>query len=150
MGSLKQSLQKADKNARSRAEKYRAIDQGFDRHVGRFSRFIWPFREKWLLVVVGSLFLCDYASTYFSLLNSDNYEDGPLAGWALRVGGFGMLFLVDIIAAGIFSFLAVLARHLYRRAGFQGYGRAAFVVLLAPYVIRTSIVVVNNIILGLR
>ena len=136
--------------ARSRAEKYREIDQGFDRPVGRLSRYIWPFRETWLLVVVGSLFVLDYISTHIALQNANNYEDGPLAGWALRTGGFGLLFLIDVVAAGMFSLMAMLARYLYRKFGFPGYGRAAFIMLLAPYVVRTTIVVINNFILGFR
>jgi hypothetical protein len=148
--SLKQSFRNMNKAARARAERNREIDQSFDRHVGRLSRIVWPFREVRLLVVIGSLFILDYISTYLALKNANNYEDGPLAGWALRTGGFGLLLLVDVIAAVVFALLAMLARYLYRRSGFQGYGRAAFVVLLLPYVIRTTIVVINNFILAVH
>jgi hypothetical protein len=148
--SLKQSFRNMNKAARSRVERNRAIDQGLDRHVGRFSRIVWPFRRMWLLVVVGSLFVLDYTSTFFAMQNADVSEDGPLAGWALRTGGFGLLFLVDIVAAVVCVFIAVTARYLYRKSGFPGYGRAAFVFLLIPYVIRTTIVVINNFILVFR
>jgi len=93
-------------------------------------------------------FILDYISTYFALQNANTYEDGPLAGWALRTGGFPLLFLVDITAAGTLSLVALGSRFLYGRSGFKGYGRAAFIVVLLPYVIRTLIVVVNNVVLG--
>jgi len=130
-------------------EKYKAIDRGFDRPVGRISRFIWPPREEWLLLVVGALFLLDFGSTYLALQHAEISEDGPLAAWALETGGFGLLFFIDIVAAVVFAGIAMLARLIYRKQGLLGYGRAAFVFLLMPYIIRTAVVVVNNFVLGL-
>ena len=135
----------------SAGEKSRAKDRSFDRPVEAFSRLLWPIRERWLLVVVFSLCLLDYASTYAALELSGNanvHEAGPLAGWALDTGGFAFLFVVDLAAAGTLSLVALAARYLYTRAGFRGYGRAAFVVALAAYVVRTAIVVINNLVVG--
>ncbi len=148
--SWKQSIRTRNEAARARGERYRQIDRSFDRPVGRISRFLWPFREDWLLLVVGSLFLLDYISTYLALQHVEVTEEGPLAAWALETGGFGFLFFIDLIAAVVFALLAFLARFLYRRAGLPGYARAAFVFLLVPYIIRTAVVVINNFILGLR
>jgi hypothetical protein len=148
--SFKKSFRNLNKAGQSFAEKSRETDRGLDRHVERLSRFIWPARETWLLVVVGFLILLDYTSTYIALQNANMYEDGPLAAWALRMGGFPLLLLVDIAAAGVLSSVAIVARFLYRRAGCKGYGRAAFVIILAPYIVRTVYVVINNIILGFR
>ena len=145
---LTESVRNFRRTMESAGERSRQKDRGFDPYVGAFSRFFWPFRETWLLVVVGSLFILDYTSTYFGLQNANVFEDGPLAAWALRTGGFGFLFVVDMVAAVTVSAVAITARYLYGRFGVRGYGRAAFVVLLAPYVVRTSYVVVNNIILA--
>ena len=137
-----------NKTGQSLAEKTREIDRGLDWHVEKLSKFIWPIREIWLLFVVGYLFILDYISTYFALQNANTCEDGLIAGWALRTGGFPLLFLADMIAAGTLSLVALGARFLYHRSGFKGYGRAAFVVVLVPYALRTLIVVVNNFVLG--
>jgi hypothetical protein len=75
-------------------------------------------------------------------------EKGPLAGWALRMGGFPFLLLVDVLAAVAMSAIAISTRYLYLRSGLSGYARAAFVVLLLPYVVTTAIAVVNNVRLG--
>ena len=135
----------------SAGEKSREKDRSFDRPVGAFSRFLWPVQEKWLLVVVFSLCLLDYASTFAALRLSGStnvYEDGPLAGWALDTGGFGLLFIVDMAAAATLSLIAIAARYFYTRAGLKGYARAAFVVALAAYVVRTTIVVISNFVVG--
>jgi hypothetical protein len=148
--SWKQSIKVRNEAARDRGERLRQIDRGFDRPVGKISRCIWPLREEWLLLVVGTLFLLDYISTYLGLQHVEISEEGPLAAWALETGGFAFLFLIDLVAAVVFALLAFLVRFLYRRAGLPGYARAAFVFLLVPYIVRTTFVVINNFILGFR
>jgi hypothetical protein len=130
--------------------KSREIDRGLGQYAERLSRHLWPWRERWLMAVVGVLAILDFASTYAILeLSSKNnvYESGLLAFWALDRGGFSCLFLVDILAAVVLSIAALTARHIYIRHGFKGYGRAAFVFLLAPYIILALAAVVNNIIM---
>jgi len=77
-------------------------DRASERYVEAVSRFLWPWRESWLLALVGLVAVLDYASTYAVLELSGNeyvYEGGPLASWALQMGGFTGLFLVDMAAA---------------------------------------------------
>ena len=73
------------------------------------------------------------------------YEGGPLASWALQIGGFTSLFLVDMVAASALLLTAITVRFLYSRFGFKGYGRTAFVVVLVPYAVVTMAVIFNNV-----
>ncbi len=133
--------------------KSREIDRGLGRYAEVLSRFLWPWRELWLLVVVGSLSILDFVSTYALLELSGKeqvYESGYLASWALEKGGFGFLFLVDIAAAVVIILVALASRYLYTKYGFRGYGRAAFVCLLIPYVVIAAFAIINNIILTFR
>ena len=86
------ALQNFRARAQASAERNRQRDRSFDRFAEKLSRFLWPFKERWLVVVVGSLFATDYFSTYLALRNANNFEDGPLAAWALNTGGFALLF----------------------------------------------------------
>jgi hypothetical protein len=70
-----------------------------------------------------------------------------MAAWALRIGGFLYLFVIDVIAAVVLSLIALIARYLYNKHGFTGYGRAAFVFILTPYIVITLFAVANNIFL---
>jgi len=117
--------------------------------VERSSKILWPWRERNLVILVFILTLLDYASTCAALeLSGNDYEEGGLlAGWVLRVGGFGWLFLVDIGVVIGMSLIAVTARTLYFKFGFPGFGRAAFVALLIPYAVVAVAAVVNNIVL---
>jgi hypothetical protein len=138
------------KSAKAMLEKSREIDRGMGKYAEKFSRFLWPWREQWLLLVVVILAILDFASTYILLELShrnDVYESGLLAIWALDRGGFSYLLLVDIIAAVVLSLAALIARHLYTQKGYPGYGRAALVFLLAPYIFIALFAIVNNIIL---
>ena len=131
-------------------DKSRAIDRGLDRHVEKFSRFIWPWRERWLLAIIGILVVLDFTSTYIVLeivQKPGVYESGLMAVWALSRGGPTFLLLVDVIAALVLSSAALAARYLYARRGFKGYSRAAFVFLLSPYIVIASIAIVNNTVL---
>ena len=135
------------------AEKNRQKDRSFDRNFDSLSRSFWPFRETWLLAIVGLFAILDFLSTYvvLELIRKPHIvESGPLAGWALRSGGFGLLLLVDIASIGILSLVAFAARYLFQRFGFKGYGRAAFMVVLVPYIVRLVIVIINNVALGFR
>jgi len=130
-------------------DKAREIDSGLGRYAERLSRFIWPWRERWLLLVVGLLAILDFTSTYIVLeliKKNDVYERGPLAVWALDIGGFPFLLLVDIVAVLVLSLAAITARYQYIKHGHKDYGRAALVFLLATYVIIAPIAIVNNII----
>ena len=137
-------------SARARLNRAREIDRGLGRYAKRLSRFLWPWRERWLLAVVALLAILDFTSTYILLeLSRKNgvYESGLLAMWAVDRGGFGFLLLVDMIAALLLSLAAFTARYLYIKHGFAGYGRAAFVFLLTPYIIMAAVAIINNIVL---
>ncbi|MEE9202199.1 MAG: hypothetical protein V3U31_03255 [Dehalococcoidia bacterium] len=138
--------------ARERLRKSRERDRSMERHFEALSRRLWPWRLSLLVWVVVLLAVLDHASTYALLELSGNqqvYESGPLARWALRLGGFEVLLIVDIAAAGMLSFTAVLVRHLYSRRGFAGFGRAAFVLLLVPYTVIALAAIYNNLLLTL-
>jgi hypothetical protein len=141
------------KSYRDRLNKAREIDKGLGRYAERLSRFIWPWRELWLLAVAGSLSILDFLSTYALLGLSgkvDVYESGRLAVWALDKGGFFLLLLVDVVVVGALSLAALVVRYVYTRNGFRDYGRAAFVFLLMPYVFVAAFAIVNNTILLVR
>jgi hypothetical protein len=133
--------------ARERWRRSLERDRKMERSLEGLSRRVWPWR-LWLLVgLVAVLALLDHLSTYAVLELSgreDVFERGILAGWALRLGGFRMFFYVDIAAVALLSLLAVAVRHLYSRYGFAGFGRAAFVLLLAPYAIIALAAIYNN------
>jgi hypothetical protein len=136
--------------ARERLRKSLERDRSLERQVEALSHRLWPWRLSLLVWVVVLLAVLDHAST-FALLELSGKphfsEGGPLASWALGIGGFRMLLLVDIAAAGLLSGTAVLVRHLYSRYGFAGFGRAAFVLLLAPYTVIALAVVYHNLLL---
>jgi hypothetical protein len=140
------------KAMQSLADRNRQRDRGFDRHAGKISRFVWPLREVWLPATVAFLCIMDFTSTYVNLAlirNPHVFERGPLAGWALRTGGFPFLLLIDLVAAATMSAVAIAVRYGYARSGLHGYGRAAFVFVLLPYAITTTVVVINNVALFL-
>jgi hypothetical protein len=126
-------------------------ERPLERPLERVSRKLWPWSEAKLVRYVILLAAMDYLSTYVFLEISPNRhlrEGGPLAGWALRTGGFGKLFLVDAAIVLILISLAIGFRWLYGRLGFGGLGRTAFVFLLVPYFVVTLAVVYNNILLA--
>lgn len=146
-------LQRLLRSAKARVKKSFERDRSVERYFEAFSRLIWPWRESCLLVVVGFLCILDYTSTYLALVLSGKdhvYENGPMARWALQTGGFALLFLVDLAAAGALSLVAISSRFLYSTYGFRGFGRTAFVVLLEPYVVIAAIAIINNFVLALR
>ena len=137
--------------ARERLNKSLERDRRVEGALDALSRKVWP-RPLWMLVVlVTVLASLDHLSTFVVLGLSgreDVYERGIVAAWALRLGGFPMLLYVDIAAVGVLSFAAVSARYLYTRYGFAGFGRAAFVLLLAPYAIIALAAIYNNLLLN--
>jgi hypothetical protein len=138
------------KSIKAILNKSREIDRGLGRYAEAISYFLWPWQELRLLIVIGSLCIIDYFSTYAALALSSNnniYERGHLAAWALENGGFLFLLVIDIVAVVVISIVALVIRYLYFKRGFRDYGRAAFVFLLIPYIVITALAIVNNIIL---
>jgi hypothetical protein len=135
---------------KGRLRKAAERDRRAERYVETASRFLWRWRESWLLAFVAFAALMDYASTYAILaLSGKSYlnEAGSLARWALDKGGFAGLFLADLAAVFAISLLAITLRFILSRFGFRGFGRAAFVFLLVPYVVVAMVAVINNLIL---
>jgi hypothetical protein len=119
-----------------------------DRYVYRASRYLWPWGELRLVALVCLVAILDYTSTYAVLEISGKtnvYEEGWLAGWALQTGGFGALLLVDIAAVACLALIAIALQRVCFMFGFRGYGRAAFIVLLVPYVIGAFVAIANNV-----
>jgi len=125
-------------------------DRSSEWYVEALSRSLWPWRESRLLAFVSFLAVLDYVSTYAALELSGNtyvYESGLLVSWALQMGGFTRLFLVDMVTVSLLLLAAVTIRFLHYKFGFKGFGRAAFVVVLVPYAVITMAAVFNNIVL---
>lgn len=135
---------------RARVRKSIERDRSKERYFEAASRSLWPWRESKLLATVSLVALLDYLSTYAFLALSGNMrltEGGPLARWALHQGGLSTLFLIDLAAVAGLAMLAVSTRLLYTRFGFQGFGRAAFVFVLVPYLVIALAAVFNNVVL---
>ncbi len=136
---------------KSRVRKAVERDRHAERYMETASRFLWRWREPWLLAFVVFVALLDYASTYAILaLSGKSYlnEAGSLAGWALEKGGFAGLFLADLAAVFVISLAAITLRFILFRLGFRGFGRAAFVFLLVPYAVVAMVAVINNLVLA--
>jgi hypothetical protein len=69
-----------------------------------------------------------------------------MAKWALAIGGFPILLVVDAAVIGALILFATWVRALYTRSGFPGFGRTAFVFFFVPYSVIILPVVFNNII----
>jgi len=135
---------------KDRVQKSWERDRSLERYVEAASRLAWPWREPWLLPLVGTVAVLDYVSTYAALELSGKgyvYESGALAGWALRMGGFDALLMADIAAVVALLLGATATRFFCLKLGFNGFGRAVFVVLLVPYVVVAVAAAVNNTIL---
>ena len=136
---------------RARQERAHEIDRGLGRYAEKLSRFVWPWPESRLLVMVFVVAISDFLSTYLVLTFKNNaYESGSVAQWALDKGGFFLLLGVDLMVAGVLSLAAIGIRSFYARIKVQGYGRAAFVFILIPYACFAAFAVANNIILLFR
>ena len=126
------------------------VDRSTERYVEAVSRSLWPWGESRLLALVGLLVMLDYLSTFAALELSGNkylYEGGLLANWALQTAGFAGLFLFNIFIISALLLTALTIRFLHFKFGFEGFGRAAFVVMLAPYVVVTMAAIFNNVLL---
>jgi hypothetical protein len=136
---------------KERVRKAAERDRRAERHVEAVSRRLWPWNERRLIALVGIMALLDFITTCAALeLSGKGYsEGGLLAGWALRIGGFGWLFLVDIGAVLALALVAIAVQYLCFSVGFRGYGRATFIVLLLPYAVVAFAAIVNNIVLTL-
>jgi hypothetical protein len=124
------------------------LERSFDPRIEKISRRLWPWHENKLLFFVISLVVLDFCSTFAFLELSGNknlYESGPVARWALEMGGFSRLFLIDLIAACVLMLFAFIVRKAYTSKGFKGYGRIAFILVLVPYIVITIAAVFNNV-----
>ena len=136
--------------ARDRIRRSVERERALEKHFEAASIRLWPWRDSSLVALVALLAILDYLSTYAFLELSGNkllYESGQLASWALRKGGVGLLFWVDMASVSALILLAVSLRSFQFRLGFRGYGRTCFVVLLLPYMVITLAVVFNNVVL---
>jgi magnesium-transporting ATPase (P-type) len=128
-------------------------DKKLERPIEKVSRTMWPWRESKLILFVGLLAVSDYISTFMALRLSANHqisELGLLAKWALSLGGFAQLFLVDATAIGLLILLAFGVRALYNQFGFPGFACAAFIFIFVPYAVIIVPVVINNVFLTFR
>ncbi len=128
------------------------MERKLERPIEALSRVLWPFPESRLILFVSLMATLDYASTFLALELSGNpgiSEVGLIARGVLDKGGFPLLLLVDAIFVAALVSLAFGARYLYKKLGFAGFGRAAFVFVLVPYFAFTIVVVANNIILAI-
>jgi hypothetical protein len=128
-------------------------DKRFDQPIERISRLIWPWTERKLVLFVSLLALLDFISTYAALRLSASqqvYEAGFLAKWALNLGGFPGMFLMDAIAISVLILLASGAKALYNRFGYAGFARSAFVFVFIPYFVIIMPIVINNVLLTFR
>ncbi len=144
---------RAMETARGMIRKSIRRDRGFQNRTEAMSWWLWPWRESRLMGFVGLLAILDYGSTYAFLRlggNSDVYESGLMASWALQRNGFVGLLLADLLAVAAILTVAWSARFAYTKMGFKGFGRAAFVVMLMPYVLITTGVIFNNMVLAFR
>ncbi len=127
-----------------------ARDRAHEPRMAALSKYLWPWRESRLLLLIGLLSVLDYVSTYavLALSGKNNvYEHGPLASWALQRGGFTGLFLIDLGAVSTLVLTAILVQRFLSRFGFDGFGRMGFVLVLVPYVVIAMAAVYNNIVL---
>jgi len=136
---------------RDRARASIERERGLDGRLETISLVLWPYSEARLAFYVVLMAFLDYVSTFAALDLSGNtqvYEAGLVAKWALQTGGFPRLFVADIVMIGTLVCLAVGFRLLYTKLGFQGFGRAAFVLLLTPYFVFITGVVVHNVLVS--
>jgi len=135
---------------KGRLDKAIQRDRSSERYVYAASRFLWPWREYWLIILVGFVAVCDYTSTYIVLELSGRtnvHEVGWIASRVLQSGGFPMLLLVDVAAVAGLSLTALFIRSFCVKFGFEGFGRAIFIILLIPYAVVALIASVNNLLL---
>jgi hypothetical protein len=140
-------MQKMLESIRIRIRRANEQDRKLEQPMERVSRLIWPWQESKLILLIGSLAILDYISTFTAIgLNISHHvhELGSLAKWALDTGGFPVLLLVDAGAIGVLILTAFGVRALYTRFGFPGFARSAFVFIFIPYAVIIMPVIINN------
>ena len=121
--------------------------QPVDRRVGRLIESFWPWPELRLGIVVAVMAMLDYLSTVVVLGfgGARAREVGILASRALEAGGLFGLLLMDLMAVGLLVLTALGIRYLCLRRSSRGLARAAFIIMLVPYVAAAAGAVGNNI-----
>jgi len=133
-----------------RIDKSLERDRALESQMVAAARSLWPWNDWRLPVLSTILVLLDFSSTFACLELSGNtqlYEGGLLAGWALNTGGWPLMLIVDLLAVGTLTGVAFLMRSFFTRKGLSGYGRIAFILVLLPYTVVTFAIVFNNIVL---
>jgi hypothetical protein len=144
---LDKPMQSLLERLKARYEESIKREQKLQHPIEAFARLLWPYSESKLIFYVVVMAIMDFVSTFIALALSGNDqigEAGLLARWALRTGGFPRLLLADIVLIGTLVCLAICSRAFYKRAGFAGFGKAAFIFLLVPYLVVIMGVVINN------
>ena len=129
------------------AERSLERSRAMERRMSIISKAVWPWHHAWLFPLVALLAALDLISTYAFLELSgkpDVYEAGPLAAWALNRGGFNGLYIMNAVAVGSLSLIALAARRYYLKLGLKAFARTAYVVVLVPYALVAFAAVVNN------
>ena len=124
-------------------------DRKFEPSVERVSRYLWPWREAWLVRAAFLVAAVDFLSTYvlLDLSNTPNaYERGILASRALQIDGFRGLLIMNLVAVSAICLVAISARLVYSRFGYYGFARAGFVAAIFPYILAASLAAVNNVV----
>ena len=150
---VRNKLHKILESLKTRLKKANEQDRKLEKPIEKVSRLIWPWPESKLIQFVCILAAMDYASTFAALhfnFSHQVYEFGPLAKWALTLGGFPELLVIDIAVISFLILFASLARALYIRSGFPGFGRSAFVFIFVPYAVVMLPIIFNNIISTFR
>ena len=124
-------------------------DRRFEPSVERVSRYLWPWREAWLVRTAFLVAALDFLSTYalLDLSNKTNaYERGILASRALQIDGYRGLLIMNLAAVGAICLVAIGTRLLYSRFGYHGFARAGFVAAILPYTLAAFLAAVNNVV----
>jgi hypothetical protein len=142
-------MRKILESLKTRVQRANEQDRKLEEPIEKVSRKIWPWPESKLIQFVSLLAMLDFLSIFVALqfnLSHQVYEVGPMAKWALAIGGFPILLIVDAAVIGALVLFATGVRALYTRSGFPGFGRTAIVFFFVPYAVIILPVVFNNII----
>ena len=138
-------------NAKNRLKTNIERQRNLEPHILTISQALWPYTELKLVFYIGVLAVLDFTSTFVALELSGSkqiYEAGFLAKWALQIGGFPGLLIVDATSVGALICLAFMAKAFYLKLGLKGFGRAAFILMLMPYFLIIWGIITNNILLA--
>ena len=112
-------MQKFLESLKTRVQRANEQDRKLEKPIEKVSRLIWPWPESKLIQFVSLLAMPDYLSTFAALrfnLSHQVYELGPMAKWALAIGGFPTLLVVDAAVIGALILFATGVRALYTRS----------------------------------